>query len=150
MYRFLEQSPDLRIFNWPVKYKVEGGNESHQREIELKVRFGGQNDITLTDNASVIYSIRSSRGYTVVGTSPYGGYHSECFFYRAVGQLGEIDLFSVIPINDVKFNNLKRTQILLPGPIRRENIVITPKPLTMFQQFNFSLISRRIHNTLRA
>lgn len=148
MGRSLELSPTSRLLDWPVRYKIENGGNNHLDDFSLQIKFNGNSIATLTDTSANIYQIDSFRGYTIIGTSPYGGYYSECIFYRAVGQLGEIDLFSVVPINDDKFRNLKRVKILLPSPVKKENTSATPKPLTMFQQISFDLISRRIHNSL--
>ncbi|HEX7542491.1 MAG TPA: hypothetical protein VF385_00200 [Patescibacteria group bacterium] len=148
MVRFLDQDPIPKIFNWPVKYRLNS-NYLSSKNIELRIQFDKNNTVKLSDKNEGIYNFKLFKGYTIVGGDRYGGNNTECFFCRVIGTLGEMDLFSVIPLMSFEFKNMKSIKILPPGPIKKEDITITPEPLTIFQQFSFNSLSKRIFKILK-
>ena len=144
----LDYDPIPRTFVWPVKYIKKYISSKPPESVELKVEFIMSN-VEASDSSNGSYRIESSKGYTVVGSGRYGGEHTECISYKAVGSLGKIDLFMVIPSSGVTFTNSRKIKIISPGPMILGDSIITPQPLTMFQQFNFNSLSKRIHNTLQ-
>lgn len=144
----LDRDPTPEIFNWPVKYAIKHVGNGLSEIIELKALFNSSEVKLVDDNKNSFY-ITSYKGYTVVGSGRYGGEHTECIFYNAIGSLGKVDLFMVVPSFGVTFTNPRKIKIISPGPIILNDVTITPQPLTMFQQFSFNFLSKRIHNTLK-
>jgi len=148
MSRLLEQGPTSKKFNWPVIYIKEHGDGTPSESVKLKVRFSSGN-IDLVDINGSCYHLKLVEGYTVLGSSRYGGYNVACTSYKAVGSLDEIDLFMVIPSSGAEFTNRRKIKIIFPSPTKLGNVTITPEPLAIFQQFSFNLLSKRIHDNYK-
>lgn len=144
----LDQDPTSEMFDWPVKYVKKHVSGEQSETIGLKALFNS-NEVKLVDDNENPFYITSYKGYTVVGSGRYGGEHTECISYNAIGPFGKVDLFMVVPSFGVTFTNPRKIKIISPGPIILNGVTITPEPLTMFQQFSFNFLSKRIHNTLK-
>lgn len=145
----LDHDPTPKIFNWPVLYEIKHVSNGLSEVIKLKVEIDGDSVQLVDDNENSL-NISSHNGYTVVGSGRYGGEHTECIFYNAIGPFGKVDLFMVIPSSGYKFTDHKKIKIIPPGPTVLNGLTITPQPLGMFQQFNFNFQSKRIHNTFKS
>lgn len=144
----LDYDPIPHTLSWPVRYIKKYINGTPSESVELKIEFS-MSHVEASDSSDGSYRIELSKGHTVVGSGGYGGDYTECINYRAVGSFATVDLFTVIPLSDTKFTSPKKIKIVYPGPTKSDSVIITPQPLTIFKQFNFNSLSKRIHNTLQ-